>query len=99
MGPVVGDRILRVVTEFFHRLDFKTTLAQAVENDPVSAGRKAVAVREDDARIHVVMERLSNGMRALPERHVTQCGARCTMDERGLHTDGIACRLKRNFCQ
>src|SRR5205823_2622861 len=48
--PVVGDGVGRVVPELLDRVDLETATAQALEHDAVGAGRKAVAVREDDRR-------------------------------------------------
>ena len=50
MGPVVGDRVARVMPEFFGCLDRKAARTQALEQDLVSAGRKTVGVGKNDQR-------------------------------------------------
>jgi len=52
--PVVGDRVLRVVPEHLDRIDLKPALAQVVEHHFVSAGRKAVAMRKNEASSHQI---------------------------------------------
>jgi hypothetical protein len=46
--PVAGDGVTRVVAEFFNRLDLETTRFQALEQDTVGAGGKAVAVGKNN---------------------------------------------------
>jgi hypothetical protein len=51
------------MAELFDGIDLKAALAQVVEKHAVSAGRKAVAVREDDAGFHALTDtKLSKGL-------------------------------------
>jgi hypothetical protein len=63
MGPVVGDGVERVASEFVDGLDLKATTTQIIQHHAIGAGRKAVAVREDDQGLrHVVQISLSCGV-------------------------------------
>ena len=50
--PVVGDGVGRVVAELVDGMDFKATLAQALEHQAIGATGEAVAMRKDDAAEH-----------------------------------------------
>jgi hypothetical protein len=49
VGPVVGDRVLGVMTKLLDGIELKAALAQVFEKHAVCAGWETVAVREDDA--------------------------------------------------
>ena len=50
MGPIVGDRVARIVPYFFNRFNLETTLTQLIKQDTIGAGGKAVAMGEDEGR-------------------------------------------------
>jgi hypothetical protein len=45
--PIAGDGVTRVMAEHLQRLDLKVASPQFVKQDPVSTGREAVRVREN----------------------------------------------------